>query len=938
MSKETSTVEYLSNLQPVDISQSIDVQFLRHIHDPFALEILDRLISQGAFSYKMTGIQQVEMQNASRHCAYAYKDDYPWGTILVENSMKVVCKCLNSECIHFNQCRKNYPIINDFEFKSMQGELSVLIAEEVIEKSAFQAGMEFKDVLSKTVIALPINDKKIFDETESEEISTGKSEIIDIIPTEFHNWMLESDKLSSHTVTNYSNALKLANDFANENNIWSGNIVEFDLNKVIKCIVDFLDSKAFQNHRHSKANLYHALQKYKEFRVDTNTMHQELPALKADEQNNSSVSDSKIQRVEEVEGINFDSNGFNRFVETEQDAVIFSEPSERIVINAGPGTGKTWALIEKLMYMVNEQGVDPEEILVLCFSRAAVEVIENRLKSVYEDNRIGMNWHSIDIRTFDSFATHLLAWVLENNKEMISTNLTLDSLDYQGRISAATEVLLKDSTLLSQCTHLVVDEIQDLVSVRAKFVMQIIKSMPNESGYTLLGDSCQSIYDYQISSGDIGSSEFYTWIFESQQSSLYLKFTVNHRQVSKLEKLGNKYREAILNGENDILRDVSNEIYANIEELEKLELHDMSSDFLDKISLGGNLGILTRTNGQALKISTWLRNAGVPHKIQKPLSDNTLNRWIADLFLNYENETIDKTTFLDLLLKLDYMKKDQVSRIWQILEKTQNNSQNRYYVKDLLNGIANNAKAKEFYTFRDNEYITVSNIHRSKGREYDSILLLNDTLLVDEESKKTIQEHKVSYVAVTRAKKKMYRSDMGKHYIVTDKNGDGRAYQKSAAFRGKKPGLTHIELGKSYDIDPLSFVDNESTQYLLCNLERLIGERVVLIKNKEKTKSLGYVCYDVTLEENKSIGALGRTSKKFYDDLTRIIKSIMGFYNIDLYEYVYPDRFSEIYIDDIVSVVHRFNPIAVAGKRHADMMVWKGITLIGFAQVERDKY
>ena len=80
---------------------------------------------------------------------------------------------------------------------------------------------------------------------------------------------------------------------------------------------------------------------------------------------------------------------FASFIEVSQENVIKSDITEHTLINAGPGTGKTWTLIEKLIYMVEEKEIDPEGILVLCFSRAAV-VIEQRLQAAADTAGLDM--------------------------------------------------------------------------------------------------------------------------------------------------------------------------------------------------------------------------------------------------------------------------------------------------------------------------------------------------------------------------------------------------------------------------------------------------------------------------------------------------------------------------------------------------------------------
>ena len=67
-------------------------------------------------------------------------------------------------------------------------------------------------------------------------------------------------------------------------------------------------------------------------------------------------------------------------------------------MNAGPGTGKTYALIERIIDLIYRQETDPENIMILCFSRAAVEVIEQRLARAAEEGKIGYEYRNLMIR------------------------------------------------------------------------------------------------------------------------------------------------------------------------------------------------------------------------------------------------------------------------------------------------------------------------------------------------------------------------------------------------------------------------------------------------------------------------------------------------------------------------------------------------------------
>jgi DNA helicase-2/ATP-dependent DNA helicase PcrA len=54
---------------------------------------------------------------------------------------------------------------------------------------------------------------------------------------------------------------------------------------------------------------------------------------------------------------------------------------------AGPGTGKTRSLTRRVMYLVEEKGVSPSQILALTFTRAATAELKRRLKQEFGEGR-----------------------------------------------------------------------------------------------------------------------------------------------------------------------------------------------------------------------------------------------------------------------------------------------------------------------------------------------------------------------------------------------------------------------------------------------------------------------------------------------------------------------------------------------------------------------
>src|SRR4030088_1216055 len=74
-----------------------------------------------------------------------------------------------------------------------------------------------------------------------------------------------------------------------------------------------------------------------------------------------------------------------------------------VLVIAGAGTGKTWTLACRVAYLI-EQGVPPERILLLTFSRRAAREMLSRADRLALGNRYGKVWGG----TFHAIANRLL--------------------------------------------------------------------------------------------------------------------------------------------------------------------------------------------------------------------------------------------------------------------------------------------------------------------------------------------------------------------------------------------------------------------------------------------------------------------------------------------------------------------------------------------------
>ena len=815
-----SNVTFKSNLYPVRKYFTDDHEFLSEIHDIFALEILKK---NKVSNFKMSSLQEEEYRSAAGHCIYAKNNDYPWGTIINDSGKKIVkCKCINTACTHFQNCRKDFQV----------EELNVL--EE--NKKTKQRITFINDV---------INEKYDYDELEDnneQEITVSTTEII-------KKENLENTKIEEKDVITKVNEV---------------------------------------------------------------------------ESTESSTKSDLIQPILD----------FKKFSLSTQNEIVKADVSDRIIVNAGPGTGKTHTLIEKIIYMIDEQQIDDEEILVFCFSRSAVEVIRSRIT-----NANPYKYKNVDIRTFDSFATYMLAFVANEFPDILPYNYTLTDNSYDERILQAISILKKKNNILDAYSngHIIIDEVQDLVGARAEFVIELLKILPKTCGFTLLGDYCQSLYDYLADNDDsiMTSEKFYANIFKYFPKAKYYSLDKNHRQEKGLSELTIFYREKILNGtENERLEELKN-INKNISQLD-IKIKDFSQEKANEYLEKGTLGILTRTNGQALQISSWLRNQEIHHKLQHNTRCSNFANWIAKIFYECKNLTINEDEFLELHSQIyPYLNKDIAQERWNAIVNTLSEIKKRYEIEYILKSIMNNAKDNILFEETSKEKsIIVSNIHRAKGKEFDSVILIDDIINGASDENSSL-EHKVCYTALTRAKKNIESTNIGTHYIYIISNENRRCYKAAQNFRTKKWNLSQFEIGIDGDINIYSFSDSEKIQNFIIN-DLKSGMPLKLIKCPENTKD--YIYYEIIMEEPQYI-SLGFTSKNFASELEQAIKRIKKLSNGSTVFYtLYPAEFDNVFVDEIISYISNSNENASASKRFGDIKIWNGFSISGFAKAIYNKY
>ena len=117
---------------------------------------------------------------------------------------------------------------------------------------------------------------------------------------------------------------------------------------------------------------------------------------------------------------------------TEQAEAVATDEDVTLVL-AGAGTGKTSVVVGKVAHLIHNQGIRPDQVLVLAFNRKAAEELRGRLKGELA---------STHVHTFHSFGRRVIA---ESEAAPTISKLAEDELKLRRAIDRIIAELLEDT-------------------------------------------------------------------------------------------------------------------------------------------------------------------------------------------------------------------------------------------------------------------------------------------------------------------------------------------------------------------------------------------------------------------------------------------------------------------------------------------------------------
>lgn len=403
--------------------------------------------------------------------------------------------------------------------------------------------------------------------------------------------------------------------------------------------------------------------------------------------------------------------------------IINDKESRRIVVAAGPGSGKTRVLVHKLASLLLLEDVKHEQLLMLSFSRAAATEFKLRLMDL-----VGNAAHFIDIKTFHSYAFDLLG--------------KQGSLEEAGNVVGRAADMIENNeveeTKLAKSV-LVIDEAQDMGADDYRLVAALMHR--NEDMRVIaVGDDDQNIYAFR------GSDSKHMKSLAEGQGATFYEMTTNYRSDRAIVDYANRFVLRIPN------RMKHTPIEAASPEEGLVVATDNSQFAVTDSQLKGSSAILTRTNEQALQVAYLLEQQGIhPLLAQAGGIFRFINLAEVRYFMKQtgDGSTISGEQWLSA--KKRTCERYATSRLLPVMQTfwdRYEHANKNYYRSDLRQFLLE-SEVDDFLSA--NGSVFVGTIHKAKGREFDTVHLFVD----NPESLEPDDLH-TSYVGITRARHTLY--------------------------------------------------------------------------------------------------------------------------------------------------------------------------------------
>lgn len=568
--------------------------------------------------------------------------------------------------------------------------------------------------------------------------------------------------------------------------------------------------------------------------------------------------------------------------DTEQLEVILEAPTSWQLVIAGPGAGKSAVACQRVAHLIDE-AIPASRILLVSFTRTAVAELRDRIVSYAV---AGAAARSVRISTIDSHAWSLRAGF---DDEPLKNSLRDGSYDLS--IERTVELFRNRNAelldFMARLEHLIIDEAQDVMGLRADLVIEMLKSLSPACGVTILADPAQAIYGFTTDGSDEREHErslLERLPAESPRPLVQRSLKNIHRvKNGALRKVFLRARNAIESADNTqgYVRRVQRAI------------RDACENDIGTTSFGGLAELLSRAQEQSVLVlfrrradvlfaSSFCSQLGVEHRVRMADLPVVMRPWLGWLLGETVQTILDRDEFDTLWESRGAVcaapfAGERRDECWTLLHRLAAGSRpGTIDLVHLRNIVARARPPIELcYPELGVGGPILSTIHASKGREEDTVVLVMPTRqgsAVDPEDGASaaaiLEEGRVYYVGATRARNVLVTaaaSTKSVGYLDT-----GRIFRICGSTKAQ------LEVGREGDVDRLAHLSwsiaPNVQRTLAAHAGRTVPVRAVAVAEED-------YALRIVLEQKGDDGVtrehkIGQLSSSFQADLGKLWRRI----------------------------------------------------------------
>ncbi len=438
-----------------------------------------------------------------------------------------------------------------------------------------------------------------------------------------------------------------------------------------------------------------------------------------------------------------------------QKEIVKDDTSRALLVLAGPGSGKTRTIVNRVAHLIAISGVSPSRILVLSHTRTAAAEVRKRLYQL-----LGARGSRVDALTFHALASKLTGLRHNDAPDGIGRNANTDT-KFNWLLNELINYLGDNDT---NYQYILIDEYQDInesqyqiVKLLGNFQRDEDQDEQQNSFLVAVGDPNQNLFEFSGSSNRFINEFRRDWDIQDQPERCLL---ANYRSLPAIVDFTNAFiSKAIPNNQ---INQTGEKIYAyrtdDIGEIlwgEYSHLYHAAKWMVDRIKKlifekqikPNEIAILAHRWNDLRFLQHFLQEIGIPYQFYdssdkfRPSNSLIGQKVLEHLRKDLNLAVDDPMTHLEKVrLKLGYSDQDVA---WKSLLATLDNCKN--ITQEEICYLLEEAK-----TIRPEE-VVLSTFHSAKGSEFAHVFVLEDGDRLDRNNSYESCTRKL-YVGFTRAK------------------------------------------------------------------------------------------------------------------------------------------------------------------------------------------